>query len=261
MKNQWSRYRGFPPEVLVFGKQRQVPASITSDLKTPAHMLAESPCAEGIKFRQELEIRERARRAFTIVDNNQAMRRAIVQRTRPMRQTYEKGQWVMMWRQRGEQQGQWIGPAQVIVQEGTQVVWITMSSKLYRIAPEHLRPVSLQEQASIKEDQMTNNPRNLGQGVTQFSDWTETVNTPIEPQIPIGVPVNNNTEANGGIGSEDEGHPNQNPSVEENQSQPDQEPSVISGNTPVDIPENSDTIDPSAIPIPSSDSEIGRAHV
>ena len=47
----------FPPEVLVFGKQRQVPASITSDLKVSAHMLAESSCAEGIRFRQELEVK------------------------------------------------------------------------------------------------------------------------------------------------------------------------------------------------------------
>ena len=57
VKNQWSRHRGFAPEVLVFGKQRQVPASITSDLKVSAHMLAESSCAEGIRFRQELEVK------------------------------------------------------------------------------------------------------------------------------------------------------------------------------------------------------------
>ena len=170
VKNQWSRHRGFPPEVLVFGKQRQVPASITSDPKMASHLLADSSCAEGIKFRQELEVRERARRAFVIVDNNQAMRRAIVQRTRPPRQTYEKGQWVMMWKQRGENQGQWVGPAQVVIQENQQIVWVSMASKLFRIAPEHIRQTSINErpEGDRSIEATVTGPSSIGQGVTQY---------------------------------------------------------------------------------------------
>ena len=255
VKNQWSRHRGFPPEVLVFGKQRQIPASITSDLKASAHMLAESSCAEGIKFRAELEVRERARRAFTIVDNNQAMRRALVQRTRPSRQTYDKGQWVMLWKQRGEHQGQWIGPAQVIIQEGPQVVWATMASKLYRIAPEHLRPVSTQEQAKCQENPQDSGRENnnIGQGVTQFHDWLAIINSnpDISPVVPPqGIETTEGT-AEAGIGPENGIGVNH----DEQHSQPDQEPSVVSGETPVEVPENDNIIDPTLIPIPSSDSE------
>ena len=173
VKNQWSRHRGYPPEVLVFGKQRQVPASVHSDSKNASHGLAESTCPEGVRFRQELAARERARRAFVEVDNDQVMRRAILQRDRPPRQSYEKGQWVMMWRKSGENQGQWIGPAQVVLQESSQVTWTNMGSRLYRIAPEHLRPLSAvedQKRTDIGES-MTRQP-NIGQGVTQYQDLT-----------------------------------------------------------------------------------------
>ncbi len=80
-KNQWSRYRGYPPEMLVFGSHRKIAVSITSDTQISAHQLAESTCAGGIRFRTELSIREAARKAFVSVDNQQSLRRAILQRT------------------------------------------------------------------------------------------------------------------------------------------------------------------------------------
>ena len=262
VKNQWSRHRGFPPEVLVFGKQRQIPASITSDLKVSAHMLADSTCAEGIRFRQELETRERARRAFAVVDNNQAMRRAIVQRTRPVRQTYEKGQWVMMWRQRGEQQGQWVGPSQVIIQEGPQVVWTTMSSKLYRIAPEHLRPVSTNElsQCASLRTARVEGQVGIGQGVTQFHDWLITAGQPSpqnEPNQtnPLNSPEDNQENIIDNRTNSEEEEPSQ---LNRETSQPDQEPSVESQDGGSDRPEGNGPVDPITIPVPSSDSEYSQ---
>ena len=100
-KNQWSRYRGFAPEILVFGKHRRIAGSISSDLTMSAHSLALADTPEGIRFRKELSIREQARQAFVQVDNQQSMRRALVQRTRPRREEYQKGDWVMVWRKRG----------------------------------------------------------------------------------------------------------------------------------------------------------------
>ena len=97
-KNQWSRHRGYPPELLVFGKMKKQPASITSDPSLASHALANSECAEGIRFRAELAVRESARKAFVQVDNDQACRRAILQRTRPNRGKYTTGDWIMMWR-------------------------------------------------------------------------------------------------------------------------------------------------------------------
>ena len=145
-KNQWSRHRGFPPEMLVFGKGVRVPGSVTSDPTVAAHAAALSNQPDGMRFRQDLALRESARKAFAMVDNDQTLRRAIVQRSRPHRGFYEKGEWVMMWKKKGEAEGSWIGPLQVIIQEGQNTVWVTRHHKLYRIAPEHLRSLTAMEE-------------------------------------------------------------------------------------------------------------------
>ena len=62
------------------------------------------PMPDGHRFRQDLATREAARRAFAEVDNDQTLRRAIVHRSRPNRGFYEKGEWVMIWKKRGEAQ-------------------------------------------------------------------------------------------------------------------------------------------------------------
>ena len=134
-KNQWSRYRGYPPEVLVFGKSSRVVGSVISDPSLASHSAALEESPEGLRFREELALRERARRAFASVDNQQVLRRAMVHRSRPARGNYSKGDWVMIWKKRGEADGQWQGPMQVVIQESHQVMWVTSSGKLYRIAP------------------------------------------------------------------------------------------------------------------------------
>jgi len=107
-KNQWSRHRGYPPEMLVFGKGVRIPGSITSDPTIAAHATALSNMPDGARFRQELSIREAARKAFAMVDNDQTLRRAIVHRSRPHRGFYEKGEWVMLWKKKREAEGNWI---------------------------------------------------------------------------------------------------------------------------------------------------------
>ena len=175
-KNQWSRHRGFPPETLVFGKMIRVPGSVVSDLQCSAHSLAESEQAEGLRFREDLATRERARKAFCQIDNDQACRRALTHRSRPPRGTYEKGEWVMIWRKRGENNGTWQGPMQVIIQEDTKVVWVTMSNKLFRVPPEHVRPLSAIEESKITADDHRLAPNSSirpTHGGTQFHDLSQ----------------------------------------------------------------------------------------
>ena len=145
-KNQWSRHRGYPPEMLVFGKTSKVPGSVVSDAQLSAHGLAVDERPGGIRFREELALRERACRAFVATDNCQTLRRAMVQKSRPHRGQYFHGDHVMLWKKRGEADGSWIGPLRVVVQDSHHVVWITMGSKLFRVAPEHLRPLSAVEE-------------------------------------------------------------------------------------------------------------------
>ena len=145
-KNQWSKYRGYPPEMLVFGKGSKMVGSIVSDEETASHHAALSPTAEGVKFREELAARDRARRAFVAIDNDQVLRRALTSRSRPTRGQYSPGDWVMLWKRRGEAEGHWEGPMQVIIQEANRVVCVTKGTKLYRAAPEHIRPLSAVEE-------------------------------------------------------------------------------------------------------------------
>lgn len=176
-KNQWSRYRGYPPEMLVFGKMARVPGSVVSDTSHSAHMLAVSDQAEGVRFRSELALRELARKAFCQIDNDQVCRRALNHRSRPNRGNYEKGEWIMVWRKRGEATGNWQGPMQVIIQEGKHVIWATMGNKLFRAAPENVRPLSAVEESSRTRPEATSHSHDLSirprHGGAQLVDLTQ----------------------------------------------------------------------------------------
>ena len=259
-KNQWSRYRGFPPEMLVFGKQRLNAASTTSDLSLASHSLADAMTPDGLRFREELAVRERARKAFAQVDNCQVMRRAILQRTRPKREEYPKGTWVMIWKKRGESIGNWVGPMQIVIQENHQIVWVSMGSKLFRVAPEHIRPLSAIEEAENKHSNPENHQRDLIQGVTQFQDLTSSSHASAS-EIPnsgsnVGNPPGVTEIPTGDSPVEQESQP----SIGENlpTSQPDQEPSVqsIPSETVSDDPNTSHELeDPQSIPVPDDSSE------
>ena len=146
-KNALSIRKGYPPEILVLGKSTRLPGSICSDHQLPAHAMADSENSHGLLFRAQLAQRERARKAFHEADNDQALRRAIVRRSRPARTWYNPGEWVMIWNN-GNNPG-WRGPMKVVQQESQQTVWVTQHGKLYRPAPEHVRPVTSIESATI----------------------------------------------------------------------------------------------------------------
>ena len=149
-KNACSLKGGYAPEVLVLGKHTRLPGSVSSDTLLPAHMLAESEHAQGLKFRSQLAMRETARRAFHSADNDSSLRRALLRRSNPHRGFYQPGEWVMSWREgTGQQSGYWQGPMKVVVHENQQTIWVTMSSKLFRSAPEHVRPVTSKEAKGI----------------------------------------------------------------------------------------------------------------
>ena len=84
--------------MLVFGKSSRVVGSVISDPSLASHSAALEESPEGLRFREELALRERARRAFASVDNQQVLRRAMVHRSRPARGNYSKGDWVMIWK-------------------------------------------------------------------------------------------------------------------------------------------------------------------
>ena len=151
-KNSLSIRKGYAPEVLVFGKNSRLPGSLASSDELPSHASADREDAHGIEFRRNLELRERARVAFHQADNDMALRRALLRRSRPDRQGYVPGEWIMMWQPQGQGLGYWFGPLKVVQQEQNLSVWATKGGRLHRRALEHVRPVSSAEARQISQE-------------------------------------------------------------------------------------------------------------
>ena len=197
-KNSLSRHRGYSPEILVLGKSRHHPAAnSTNDENTAAEQMLEGSPEESSSgaqaFMKNLEMREQARLAFVRADHDVKLRRALLRRNRPMRETFSTGQWVMYWRNgKGAQPGMWNGPAKVVLCEDHNVTWITHQSRLYRCAPEHLRTLSEREAKTPEvagQAQPIQFPAALGTGVFQYHDLTNQGTIPSDMHSP---PANNN---------------------------------------------------------------------
>ena len=171
-KNALSRVKGYTPEQAVLGISRKLPASITSDSQQASHLLAAGETSESDQFRQSLERRSRARRAFIEADNCNSLRRAMLRRNRPLREPYEEGDWVLYWRRKGGNlrrlRGQWHGPARVVMLEGKRVCWLVHANKLIRASPEQLRPASMREWKAVKDQEEQMHP---------VKDWVTRVST------------------------------------------------------------------------------------
>ena len=148
-KNALSRHQGYSPEQIVLGKSTHLPASLTSDEQAGAHSFADGDTPESEQFRRHLDIRSQARKTFLLVDNNQAIRRAFLRRSCPLRGPYEVGHSVMYWVRTPKVSrlggGRWHGPAKVVCVESPSALWISHADRLFKVAPESVRPASLRE--------------------------------------------------------------------------------------------------------------------
>ena len=97
-KNSMGQVRGFSPEQAVLGKSKSLPGSLMADHEATSHSLLDSESPEGVKFREDLQRRERARRAFVSADNDSSIRRALLRRPRREPPEFKKGDWVLYWR-------------------------------------------------------------------------------------------------------------------------------------------------------------------
>ena len=176
----------------------------------------------------------------------------MLRRSHPHRGWYQPGEWVMAWKEgNGQSTGFWQGPMKVVVHENQQTVWVTMSSKLYRCAPEHVRPVTAAEAKDIlqRPNEPTISeiaqqlPSEVSGALTRYVD----LSMPVE--IPSNSPITNNqpTEDN-------------NPNNSSNEDQPDNEPEIPSSNATEREMANNDGIpmeeDPKDIPVPDDDDDL-----
>eukprot|EP00435_Cladocopium_sp_Y103_P069198 s167_g32.t2 len=255
-KNSCSLRQGFSPEMLVFGKGLRVPASNTSDESLPSHVTATEGSGLGLKFRNQLAMRETARRAFFSADNDMAIRRAALRRSRPDRGQYQPGEWVMIWRA-SEVSQRWIGPAKVIQQDSNKVVFCQHLGNLVRAAPEHVRPVSAVEAQLISD---TNMPIPLSQITSQSST---NVNNPDLPMPPTSNPTVNQTMSHGRNPSQfSQDQPDIEPEIPPSNASDNNQSSPNEDNGPININNNDDAIPPELppheVPIndPQADDEL-----
>lgn len=218
-----------------------MPGSLTSSERESALESADRDDAHGIHFRRSLALRERARTAFHQADNDMALRRACLRRSRPSRNMYSPGEWVMMW-QPTPQGGHWFGPLKIVNQENEHSIWGTHGGKLHRRAPEHVRPVCSQEAMQI--------PQNASNISITPEAHTESRN-PDESEV---IPQENNPE------NSNEAHNPSSDNHSQSQDQPDNEPEAV---TPPESTQGIE-VDPAIeTPIPESptDDDLVTTHL
>jgi hypothetical protein len=222
-KNSMVVHRGYSPEIMVFGKQSRLPGSVLSDLSIPAHTAAlqEEHDMSAESFRQQLKIRELARQAFHMADNSDALRKSFLRRSCPSRGHYQKGQWVMIWRNMGPQKKGWIGPQRVILQDGNHTVWSTVGGKLYRSAPENTR-LSLPEEGQPTGPELPDDLTQMQQQINRI-----TLNQPLQP-IPEDEIITSNPNVTPVITPDNPEITHQPSNGSESLAQPDHEPEVDS---------------------------------
>ena len=152
-KNSLTRKSGYSPEQAVLGCATRLPGSVTSDDSALSH---ERALDEGPnKFKEALDLRESARRAFISLDNSNSLRRIMLRRSRPVRENFEVGDLVLYWKRKGgnmrRERGQWFGPARVALVESRKVIWLVHAHRLVRASPQQLRAASLREWKMIKD--------------------------------------------------------------------------------------------------------------
>ena len=149
VKNRWYSRGGYTPTSLVFGELPRVPDELLSDdhpglcglddaLQDP-HGADEA----SREYRRRHEIRERARQAAMEQTSREAVHRAVKASTHQP-QSWAPGQWVYVFRRGRPNQelhprNRWVGPG-VVLLANNRIVYVAMRTRLWRCAPEQLRP-------------------------------------------------------------------------------------------------------------------------
>jgi hypothetical protein len=279
-KNAMSRHEGFTPELWVLGKMKPILGSLSSgSLDSAGYAGLEAQSTEGSRFHEMLARREAARVAFIKADHSATLRRALHARSRPDRLRFQIGDLVMFWREgKGTESGSWHGPAKVLMIEDRNLLWLSHLTRLYRCAPEHVRPLSEDEARSVTnaDRQMLQLPERSGSGVFQYRELISQEAPPNTSPLEPPSPINPNVTSNNNIHNPEPDtiilEDNPNPNNQNTQShpgstgQPDTEPGIPGGifsdpNTPT---EGNPTVEEPSwnVPVPdAADDELTTIHV
>ena len=128
-KNTLSSVSGFSPNVLVFGRNPNVPSVLTD------YIPALSPCTHSDLVRRNLEVMHAARKGYVAAESSERIRRALRMKLRTSNDTVvENGDSVYY--RRENYQG-WKGPGKVIGRDGKLVV-VRHGGLIYRVPLCHI---------------------------------------------------------------------------------------------------------------------------
>ncbi|CAE7227094.1 unnamed protein product [Symbiodinium sp. CCMP2456] len=149
----------------------------------------------GAEFRRRVEIREQAKRLALESDSKEAIKRAVRTSSTPTRH-WNQGQWVYVFR-RGKPGdplhpvSRWVGPGLVVLQTKS-IVWVAMRTRLWRCAPEQLRPADPSE---MMGRQLATDPA-LGELLRQVVSGTQARAIDVARE---GPPPTSNEEADSAV--------------------------------------------------------------
>eukprot|EP00974_Lingulodinium_polyedra_P044147 4236154-Lingulodinium_polyedra.AAC.1 len=148
-KNTLRRRCGYSPAQWVFGADPRLPGCIVDEPgQLAVHDQALDPASEVAR---RLAIRAAARRGFCEMQNDDALRRAMLGRARVKVINPAVGDAVYYWRPDHAKGGSWRGPAAVIGLEGSNV-WVTHGGRPYLCSPEHVRAATVEEAWDYGDD-------------------------------------------------------------------------------------------------------------
>ena len=242
-KNTLSKHAGYSPELLVLGKSHRVPGSLLENDPQDASSFLDT---EGSRFRHQMLMREAARIAYVKTDHCSVLRRSLRARSRPFRMTHSIGDWVMSWKSSRTEEGRWLGPPRVLM-------WLSHLTRLYRVAPEHVRVLSSHEQLLARDLQDLGTTPIQGAGVLQYQDQVQ--ETPGDPQ-----PVHRTPRAQVELAPEVIPNPPERANADNRpgsigSDQPDTEPEIVSTRPASPINGDSPMPDASQIPVPEEDDD------
>lgn len=140
--------------------------------------------------------------------------------------------------------GHWFGPLKVVTQESQYSVWATMAGKLYRRAPEHIRPVCSNEARQIPMDE---------EGTSSNQPHESNITSPLRASsYPDDEPIAHNSKNNSITITN---NPSLSDNASQSQDQPDLEPETGTPQEPTGPPMMHDPA--VEAPVPESSDEDG----
>ncbi|CAK0825609.1 unnamed protein product [Prorocentrum cordatum] len=168
---------GYSPSLLLFGQKMKFVGECWHEGKAVSY----HPCVaeEGDPLARRLKIREHCQQSLIKTRSQELVRRAVAARSRGTPAEWKEGERVFFFRPYRTERGrrvnepEWCGPALVFGRRNDNV-WVQYGGKPFLVAPEHLRPLSPEEQHLAEDADLARSLDEIRQAMSreEFEDLT-----------------------------------------------------------------------------------------